>query len=159
MIHLHQVLFGKIPPRISDNLKEGLESIGRWFVEELLTYIKVFVCEVGPHLLPQYILESLALIEVANQAVLYGQAKKLSKLQKKLWHNFPIKFGDINILENGHEIKEAEELKEIWLFTLPHNHYDPQGFIGNHYIPVNYIKKFIDQEPPSDVVFICIDDF
>ena len=95
----------------NDNLKEDLESIDHWLVEELFSYIRFFGSEVGPHFLPRYISERLALREVANQVVLYGQAKKLSKLQKKLWFNFSIKFGDINILDKGHEIKESKELK------------------------------------------------
>jgi len=56
--------------------------------------------------------------EVVNQVVLYGQAKKLSKLQKKLWPNFPIMLGDINILNKGHGIKEVKELKYFHFFDF-----------------------------------------
>jgi len=74
LIPLHQVLFGTISPKISDNLKEGLK----------LVVIIFFGNEVGPHVLPRYIPKRLALREVGNKVVLYGQAKKLSKLQKEL---------------------------------------------------------------------------
>lgn len=65
-------------------MKEGLESIGHWFVEELSSYIGLFGSEVSPHILPQYIPGILALREVANQVDLNGQTKNLSKLQKEL---------------------------------------------------------------------------
>ena len=56
---------------------------------------------------------------------------------------FPIKFGEINIRDQGHASKEAEEPQDVWLYSLRHYEYDTDGIIGNHYIKISYVKIFI----------------
>lgn len=159
MIHLHEVIFRNVIPRINEDLKEALDQIGDWFVEELFTYIRIYGSEIGPHALLRYILERISLREVVNQTTLNDQAQKLSKLQKKIWPNFPIKFGKLSLKDGGHAFKEAEKLQCVWIDSLPHYDYDPSGKINDHYKVVSYIKTFTHQNTPFDDVFINIDDF
>jgi hypothetical protein len=83
MIPLHEVIFGKTPPRVSQDIKEALVQIGVWFIDELFNYIRVYGSEVGPHSFPRYILERISIREIKNQTALHGQARKLSRLPKE----------------------------------------------------------------------------
>lgn len=97
IIPFHEVMFWKNPPRVSQALKELLEEIRDWYVEELFTYIRVYGSELVPHIIPRYILERISLGEIANQIYLNGQAQKneqaceesLVKLPNMLWKNLP----------------------------------------------------------------------
>lgn len=83
----------------------------------------------------------------------------MSKLQKKIWPVFQIKFGEMHIRDWGHAFKEVKELQYVWLYSLPHYEYDPLGIINNHYRTMSYVKIFTHQDPPFNEVFIAINNF
>ena len=59
MVHLFQAVFNEKAPRLSKEAQADFSSIGKWFGEELFTYVKVFRSLAQPHVLPLYVLDKL----------------------------------------------------------------------------------------------------
>ena len=121
--------------------------------------MRVYKSEVGPLPLPRYILERITLREVANQSASNGQARKLSKIQKKIWRDSPINFGKVYLKDRVHAFKEAKELNHVWFYSFPPHEYYPRGIIYDHYKVIIYIKTYTHQHHPFEEIFISIDNF
>jgi hypothetical protein len=77
VVPIHTTIYGHRPPWISERIMGNLGKIVDWFIEENLSYIRVFGCLVPPHALPQIFLDRLVCIEVAYQTMVGGINKEL----------------------------------------------------------------------------------
>jgi len=59
MLPLYQVIFDERPPRISRGALDDLTTIGKWFGEELFTYVRIYGSLDATHVLPRYVLDKL----------------------------------------------------------------------------------------------------
>ncbi len=55
MLPIHKMLYNKDAPRFSPKAEIDILRVGRWFGEELFTYIRVFGRIPSPHVLPLYV--------------------------------------------------------------------------------------------------------
>jgi hypothetical protein len=55
VVPVHIAIYGHPPPRISENIMGNLGKLADWFIEENLSYIRVFGCFVPPHSLPKFL--------------------------------------------------------------------------------------------------------
>ena len=79
--------------------------IGRFFVEESFSYIRVFGSSASPHILPFYVHNKLMVREVAYQTVGNGLTKSLKDSKKSLWPSFPIQCGTLTLSNFNHALK------------------------------------------------------
>jgi hypothetical protein len=77
VVPVHIALYGHPPPRISYKIMGNLGKLADWFIEENLSYIRVFGFSVPPHALPRFLPEMLVCREVAYQTVTRGINKEL----------------------------------------------------------------------------------
>ena len=84
MLPIHQVVFDKRTPRLSDEAKIYFIPIGRWFGEDIFTYVRFYGSLAPPHVLPLYVLDKLLAREIAYQTVGDGLKKTLKKAKKYL---------------------------------------------------------------------------
>jgi hypothetical protein len=93
VIHVHQILYGYAPPRISEKIVGNLRTIADWFIEESFSYVKVFGCSICPHTLPKFLPDRLVCREVAYQIITRGIDKEIKEAHKKFWPIFPLQVG------------------------------------------------------------------
>jgi hypothetical protein len=74
---MHNTIYGYPPPRISDKIVTNMGKIADWYIEEHLSYIRVFSCLVPPHALPKFLPDRLVCHEVAHQTMHGGISKDL----------------------------------------------------------------------------------
>ena len=65
VIHVHIAVYGHPPSRISDRIMGNLGKLEYWFIEENVSYIRVFGFLVPPHALPIFLPDQLVCGEVA----------------------------------------------------------------------------------------------
>jgi len=58
MLPIHKMFYNRDTPRFSPEAEVDILPVGRWFGEELFTYIKVFGNVASPHVLPFYVLDN-----------------------------------------------------------------------------------------------------
>jgi hypothetical protein len=114
------MFFGCEPPRISDTIIESLKAVVDWFIEENVSYIRVYGCSIPPHALPKFLPDRLVCREVAYQIVKGGVGLELKALQKKSWPSFPVHIGKFSLSNLGHSKVEAESLEEVKLVDIEH---------------------------------------
>ena len=56
---MHQMIFNKKAPKVSDEANADILSVARWFAEENFTYIRVFGSYASSHVLPYYVPDKL----------------------------------------------------------------------------------------------------
>ena len=65
MLPIHKMLYNTDAPRFSPEAKIEILPVGRWFGEELFTYIRVFWSISSRHVLPLYVPDKLMAREIA----------------------------------------------------------------------------------------------
>jgi hypothetical protein len=152
VIHVHKILDGCAPPRISKKIVENLKAIADWFIEENFSYVRVFRCSIPPHALLKFLPDRLVGREVAYQIVTGGIGTKLKASQKKFWPIFPVQIGKFLMLNFGHTKVEAATLKDIKLVDLELRKHDPYKIVGNHLVHCN-LKAYENEDFPCDDMF------
>jgi hypothetical protein len=84
VVPVHIALYGFPPPWISDRIMGNLGKIEYWYIEESISYIRVFGCLVPLQSLPNFLPDRLACREVAYQTATRGINKELKAAQKKV---------------------------------------------------------------------------
>jgi len=84
MLPIHQVVFDKRAPRLSDEAKIDFILIGRWFGEDIFTYVRAYGSLAPPHVLLLYVLDKLLAREIAYQTVGDRLTKNLKEAKKYL---------------------------------------------------------------------------
>jgi hypothetical protein len=69
IIPLHRIFFGCEPPRISHTIIKNLKTVDDWFIEENLSYVRIYGCSIPLHALPKILPDRLICREVAYQLV------------------------------------------------------------------------------------------
>ena len=59
ILPVFEVLFNEKAPRISKEAQADFSSIGKWFGEDSLTYVRVFGSLSHPHVLALYVLDKI----------------------------------------------------------------------------------------------------
>ena len=152
ILPLHQFIFNKKAPMFSKEVATDLLVVGKYFVEEWFTYIRVFGSTMNPHVLPLYVFGKLLAREISHQIVGKGLTKTLKDNKKPLWPSFPIRCGYF-LLENfNHATKESLSLESLKLHTLPKRQFDPDKITHNITI-VAKIKPFNHEaKNPEDIL-------
>ena len=89
---LFQDVFNEKAPRLSKEAQVDFTRIGKWFIEDLFTYVRVYGSIDEPHVLPLYVLDKLLAREIAYQTVGHGLTKSLREEKKDSWPTFPIHY-------------------------------------------------------------------
>ena len=63
---VHQIIFNKKAPRLSQEATIDLLVVRKYFIEEWFTYIRVFGSTADPHVLPLYVPDKLLEREIAH---------------------------------------------------------------------------------------------
>jgi len=72
MLPLYKTLYDKDAPRCSLEEEADIQTVAKWFGEELFTYVRVFGSVASPHILPLYVPDKLLAREVAYQTCREG---------------------------------------------------------------------------------------
>jgi hypothetical protein len=152
MVPLHVVIFGHLPPRISDSIITNLRSIADWYVEAEFSYLRVFGASIPPHALPLFIPDKLACREVARKMVIGGVRKEIKGYSKKVWSSFPIHLNSYSLLDFRHAKAEAAALEDLNLVSIEYKKHDPQRVMSNHLENCG-LKRFEHDNSPSDDIF------
>jgi len=154
MLPIYKMLCNKDAPRFSPEAEIDMLLVGRWFGEELFTYIRVFGSIASPHVLPFYVPDKLMAREIAYQNCGIGGMSKVLKVSKKaIWPQFPVVCGDFVLFDLGHAFKEVENMLCLQLPKFLGRQYDPFGVVNNFTTTVK-IKVFTNEENPFDDVFL-----
>jgi hypothetical protein len=102
VIPLHQMLYGCVPPRVSEFVTRNLRAVADWFIKDNFSYIRVFRYSIPPHALPKFLPDRLVCREVAHQIVASGIGIELKVDQKKFWPVFPVQIWKFSLLNLGH---------------------------------------------------------
>lgn len=65
ILPIHQAIFNRLAPQLSQEASIDLTSIGSWFGEELFTYIRVYCSIIDLYVLPLYVPDKLLAREIA----------------------------------------------------------------------------------------------
>jgi hypothetical protein len=152
VIPLHYMLYGCVPPRISELVTGNLKAVVDWFIEDNFSYIRVFGCSIPPHTLPKFLPNRLVCREVAHQIVAGGIGIELKMAQKKFWLVFPIQIGKFSLLNLGHSKVQATAPEEVKLVNLEHRKHDPYQLVGKHMAHYN-MKAYEHEKSPCDDLF------
>jgi len=106
ILPLHQLVFNRRCLRFTKEAIIDLQAIGRYFLEESFSYIRIFGSEAFPHVLPMYVSDKLMAREIAYPAVGNGLTKTLREMKKSLWPKFPLQCVSFTLLIYGHAYKE-----------------------------------------------------
>lgn len=82
---------GKECPRLLEEAKVVIKSIGYQFLFEEYTYLRIYGVTDPPHILPKYVLDRLILSEIAFQTMIVGFNNFYLK-RRKINYLFPIIF-------------------------------------------------------------------
>lgn len=93
MLPIHQAIFYKRAPRLSNEAKIDIIPIGRWFGEVIFTYVQVYGSLEPPRVIPLYVPDKLLAREVAYHTIGDGLTKTLNESKKSLWPAFPLQCG------------------------------------------------------------------
>jgi hypothetical protein len=131
---------------------ENLCTFADWYIEENVSYIRVFGSSFPSHALPQFLPDKLVCREVAYQTVAIGITKELKATQKKVWPTFPIQVGIFTLLDFGHTKVEVVSLEDVKLVDIEFKRQDPHKVVENHLAQYN-LKRYIHEECPYDDIF------
>ena len=144
ILPLHQMIFDKKAPRFSKEAATDLLVVGKYFVEQWFTYIRVYGSTTDPHALPLYVSNKLLAREIAHQIVRKGLTKTLKDNKKSLWPPFPIRCGSFSLENFNHANKELLNLESLRFHTLPKRQFDPEKVAQNVTIALK-VKPFIHE--------------
>ena len=83
LCHSFKLFFWK-SPRLSKEAQPNFTIIGKWFGEELFTYVIFYGSISKPHVLPLYVLDKLLAREIAYETVGHGLTKALKEAKKSV---------------------------------------------------------------------------
>ena len=127
--------------------------MGRWFEEELFTYIRVFGSIASPHVLPLYVPNKIMAGEIAYQTYCVGgMSTELKDNKKAIWPQFPVVCGAFTLFDLGHAFREVDNMLNLQLPKFWGRQYDPLDTIKNFTTMVK-IKMFTKEDDISDDVF------
>jgi hypothetical protein len=152
VVLFHISIYGHPPPRISERIMGNLGKLVNWFIDENLSYIRVFGCSVSPHALPQLLPDGMVCRELAYHIVVGGISKDLKVAQKKVWLTFPIQVGMFTLLDFGHSKVEAAALEDIKLVDIEFKKHDPHKIVENHMDQFN-MKRYMHKNFLYDEIF------
>ena len=141
---MHQMIFNKESPRVSEEASEDISSVARWFVEENFTYVRVFRSYSSPRVLSYYVPDKFLAWEIAYQLV-NGITKQLKNANKAIWPNFPVQCGTFALYDIGHSYKEVSKINLLKLAEMPKRLYDPNDVIKNYTTELK-IKPFVKEK-------------
>jgi len=118
------MIFNKKAPRFSQEAATDLLAIGKYFIEEWFTYIRVFCSTADPHVLPLYVFDKLLAREIAYQTIGKGLTKILKDGKKSLWPTLPIKCNTFSLANFVHATKELAQMEALRLHTFPTRQFD-----------------------------------
>ena len=88
---IFHLIFKTNPVGMTDQVKESLKDIVDWFATPEGAYIRCFICQTIPHLMPQYVTNKVVMQEVENQLD-KGLPGTLHRRKETPWPNdIPIK--------------------------------------------------------------------
>ena len=158
VLPLHQIIFNKKGPRFSQEAATDLFTVGKYFIEEWFTCIKVFGSTTDPHVLPLYVSNKLLAREIAYHTVGKGLNKVLKDDKKSLWPSFPVKCGSFDLANFVHATKESTQMEALRLHTLPKRKFDPNKVAYNvtagvKLKPYNHEDNYFEDLLQSDESF------
>lgn len=118
MLPIHQAIFEKRAPRLSNEAKIDFIPIGRWFGDKIFTYVRVYGSLAPPHVLPLYVLDKLLARDITYQTVGDGLTKTLKEAKKSLWPSFPIQCGVYALHDFKHAALEIDNITCFNIFTI-----------------------------------------
>lgn len=153
MLPLYKILYDKDAPRCSPEAEANIQTITKWFGEELFTYVRVFGSAASPHILPLYVPDKLLAREISYQTCgERGLTKDLKDKKKAIWPQFPVACGAFSLFDIGHVFKEVNNITRLQLFKFTARPFDPHNVAKNFTTAVK-IKVFIKEADPFDDVF------
>lgn len=105
------MIFNKKAPKFSKEAATDLLVVGKYFVEEWFTYIKVFGSIVDLRFLPLYVSDKLLVREIAHQTMGKGLTKTLKDNKNSMWPSFPIRCGSFSLANINRATKESLSLE------------------------------------------------
>lgn len=118
------MIFNKKALRFSQEAATNLLVVGKYFIEEWFTYIRVSGSIVDPHVIPLYVSNKLLSREISYQTMGKGLTKVLKDGKKSLWPTFPIKCSSFTLSNFVHATRELIEMEALMLYTLPTRQFD-----------------------------------
>ena len=152
ILPVHQAVFNKPAPQLSNEASIDLTSTSSWFGEERLTYVRVFGSITDPHVLPLYIVDKLLAKEVAYQIMEKGMSRNLKDSKKQLWPPFPLRCGTYSLHDFKHAEKEADKTKDLSLAVIPKRQYGPNKVAFNFTTQIK-VNKFLHEKDEFDDFF------
>lgn len=158
VLPVHQAIFNKHAPRLSDEASIDLTSIGNWFGEEKFTYVRVFGNTTDPHVLPLHTVDKLLAREIAYQITEKGMSRNLKESKKQMWPAFPLHCGTYSQHDFKHAEKEEKKIKILKLAVIPKSQYDPNKVAYNFTTQVK-LAKFDHEKYDYDDLFASAKSF
>jgi len=146
-IPIHEAIYGHPRPRISEQIMGNLGAILDCYIDESLSYIRVFGCFASPCALSRFLLGRLVCREVSYQIVSAGIIKELNVAQKRVWPAYPIQVDIFLLSYFGHSKVEASSLDDITLATIEFKKHDPHRVVEKHLAQFNMKKYFHEYSP------------
>lgn len=116
MLPIHKMLYKTDAPRFSLEAEIDILPVGRWFREELFTYIRVSGRIASPHVLPLYVLDKLMTQEIAYQTCgVGGMSRELKDKKKAIWPQFLMVYMTFTLFDLGHNFKEVDNMLTLQL--------------------------------------------
>ncbi len=144
--------FYKRAPRPFEEAKIDFIPIGRWFGEEIFTYVRFDGSLAPPHVLPLHVPDKLLAREISYQIVGDGSTKTLKKAKKYLWPSFPIQCGVYALHDFKHASLEIDNIACLNLATIMGRQFDPNKVAHNVTAQVK-IRKFSRENDYYDDLF------
>jgi hypothetical protein len=152
MVSMHVAIFSNPLYRISNNIAANLSRVVDWYVEEEISYIRVFGASILPHALPLFIPDRLSCREIAKQNVIGCISKELKAFSKKVWPHFPIHLNTYSLLYFRHAKVEATALEDIKLVHIEFKKHDPHKVVSIHLASCG-LERFEHKNSPHDDIF------
>lgn len=114
------MLYNKDTLRFSPEAEIDILLVGRWFGEELFTYIRVFGSISSPHVLHFCVPDKLMAGEITYQTCgVGGMSRVLKDSKKAIWPQFPVVCGAFALFYLGHAFKEVDNMLCLQLPKFP----------------------------------------
>jgi len=147
VLPLHQLVFNRRCLRFTKESITDLQVIGRYFLEESFSYIRIFGSQDFPHVLSMYVLDKLLAREVAYKTVGNVITKSLGEMKKSLRPNFSLQCMSFTLLNYGHAYKEYQNMYSLKLPILLARNFDPH-YIANKFtlsVKIRSVTHAIDE--------------
>jgi hypothetical protein len=129
VVPIHIAIYGHSSTNISEMVMGKLGKFVDSYIEENLSYIRVFDFSIPPHALPQFLPDRMVCREVAYQIVARGITKELKAAQKNVWPTFLIQVSMFTLLDFGHTKVEATTLEYVKLVDIEFKRHNPNKVV------------------------------